>query len=85
MTTEPLADQAARNRITTDTAATLFVEAGAGSGKTHSLVGRICQLVLPATQTRTVIPSQACAINYQISFKPNANVTSLRSTSAIVF
>ena len=32
MTTEPLADQAARNRITTDTAATLFVEAGAGSG-----------------------------------------------------
>lgn len=46
MTTVSLADQAARDRITSDTAATLFVEAGAGSGKTHSLVGRICQLVL---------------------------------------
>ncbi|NDZ92850.1 UvrD-helicase domain-containing protein [Streptomyces sp. SID6673] len=46
MTTEQLADQAARDRITTDTATTLFVEAGAGSGKTHSLVGRICRLVL---------------------------------------
>ncbi|ETA04872.1 UvrD-helicase domain-containing protein [Gordonia alkanivorans] len=46
MTAAPLADQAARDRITTDTDATLFVEAGAGSGKTHSLVGRICHLVL---------------------------------------
>ncbi|GAB90606.1 UvrD-helicase domain-containing protein [Gordonia rhizosphera] len=41
-----LTDQAARDRITTDTATTLFVEAGAGSGKTHSLVNRICHLVL---------------------------------------
>ena len=46
MTALPLADQAARDRITSDTATTLFVEAGAGSGKTHSLVGRICRLVL---------------------------------------
>ena len=46
MTAAQLADQAARDRITTDTDATLFVEAGAGSGKTHSLVGRICHLVL---------------------------------------
>uniref|UniRef100_UPI003D8A9B9A UvrD-helicase domain-containing protein n=1 Tax=Gordonia sp. B7-2 TaxID=3420932 RepID=UPI003D8A9B9A len=46
MTTFALADQAARDRITTETATTLFVEAGAGSGKTHSLVNRICQLVL---------------------------------------
>ena len=41
-----LADEAARTRITTDTATTLFVEAEAGSGKTHSLVQRICRLVL---------------------------------------
>ncbi|CAM3120271.1 ATP-dependent helicase/nuclease subunit A [Williamsia muralis] len=41
-----LIDAASRERITTDTATTLFVEAGAGSGKTHALVQRICQLVL---------------------------------------
>lgn len=41
-----LVDEAARRRITADTATSLFVEAGAGSGKTHALVQRICQLVL---------------------------------------
>ncbi len=46
MTDERLADEAARTRITEDTTSTLFVEAGAGSGKTHSLVQRICRLVL---------------------------------------
>ncbi|MBA5845671.1 UvrD-helicase domain-containing protein [Gordonia amicalis] len=46
MSTSQLADQDARERIITDTATTLFVEAGAGSGKTHSLVARICRLVL---------------------------------------
>lgn len=46
MTTPDLADAAARERIITGTADTLFVEAGAGSGKTHSLVHRICHLVL---------------------------------------
>ncbi len=34
-------DLAARERIRTDTASTLFVEAGAGAGKTTALVGRI--------------------------------------------
>lgn len=43
---EDLDDADARTRITEDTTATLFVEAGAGSGKTHSLVQRICHLVL---------------------------------------
>jgi len=42
----PLADADARQRITENTHQTLFVEAGAGSGKTSSLVGRITQLVL---------------------------------------
>ncbi|WP_407726528.1 UvrD-helicase domain-containing protein [Rhodococcoides fascians] len=41
-----LVDRVDRTRIATDTSATLFVEAGAGSGKTHSLVERICHLVL---------------------------------------
>ena len=38
-------DEAARERIRTDLAATLFVEAGAGAGKTSSLVARIVNLV----------------------------------------
>ena len=46
MTAHELADAAARQRIITGTTDTLFVEAGAGSGKTHSLVHRICHLVL---------------------------------------
>lgn len=41
-----LVDHGDRARIETDTSSTLFVEAGAGSGKTHSLVQRICHLVL---------------------------------------
>jgi ATP-dependent helicase/nuclease subunit A len=43
---EPLPpDQAARERIRHDLDATLFVEAGAGAGKTSSLVARIANLV----------------------------------------
>jgi ATP-dependent exoDNAse (exonuclease V) beta subunit len=42
----PLADQEHRDRIRTDTASTLFVEAGAGSGKTSALVERVTTLVL---------------------------------------
>ena len=42
----PLSDAEARQRITQDTEHTLFVEAGAGSGKTSSLIGRITHLVL---------------------------------------
>ena len=38
-------DQAARDRIATDLDTTLFVEAGAGSGKTTALVGRVVALV----------------------------------------
>jgi ATP-dependent helicase/nuclease subunit A len=39
------ADQAERDRITHDLDTTLFVEAGAGSGKTSALVGRVLALV----------------------------------------
>jgi ATP-dependent helicase/nuclease subunit A len=40
-----LTDQAARDRIARDLDATLFVEAGAGTGKTTELVGRIGALI----------------------------------------
>jgi ATP-dependent helicase/nuclease subunit A len=42
----PLPDAAARERIASDTATTLFVEAGAGSGKTAALIDRVVTLVL---------------------------------------
>ena len=46
MSDRPLpVDQPARTRIATDLDTTLFVEAGAGAGKTTSLVGRIVALV----------------------------------------
>ena len=38
-------DQATRDRIAGDLSSTLFVEAGAGSGKTSALVGRVLALV----------------------------------------
>ncbi|MFL0578992.1 UvrD-helicase domain-containing protein [Dietzia sp. 179-F 9C3 NHS] len=44
--THTLTDQAARDRVDTDTRATLFVEAGAGTGKTYHLVRRLSRLVV---------------------------------------
>jgi ATP-dependent helicase/nuclease subunit A len=41
----PLSDQSARDRIVTDLITNMLVEAGAGSGKTTSLVGRMAALV----------------------------------------
>ena len=41
-----LPDSAARTRVESDTAATLFVEAGAGTGKTRALVHRLSALLL---------------------------------------
>ena len=38
-------DQAARHRIVADTGTNLFVEAGAGAGKSSKLVDRILELV----------------------------------------
>ncbi|TFD51084.1 ATP-dependent DNA helicase [Cryobacterium sp. Hh7] len=40
-----LTDQSGRTQIETELDAQLFVQAGAGSGKTHALVSRICALV----------------------------------------
>ena len=44
--TDALNDAAARDAIRTRTDATLFVDAGAGSGKTTALIGRILRLLL---------------------------------------
>lgn len=44
--TPPLNDQAARDQIAAETDRTLFVNAGAGSGKTQALVSRVLRLVL---------------------------------------
>ena len=43
--TTPLADRAARDAVRSRLDETLFVEAGAGTGKTAVLVARICELV----------------------------------------
>ena len=45
---ETPADQADRDRATRSTGTTLFVEAGAGTGKTTALVGRVIELVTGA-------------------------------------
>ena len=44
--TASLQDEAARDRIRIETGSSLFVEAGAGSGKTKSLVDRVTTLVM---------------------------------------
>ena len=51
-----LVDQAARDRIVHDLDVTLFVEAGAGTGKTRSLVDRIVRLLATG---RTAAPALA--------------------------
>ena len=53
MTVRP-ADATARRRIVEDLDSTLFVEAGAGSGKTTSLVGRFVALVLSGVDVATI-------------------------------
>jgi len=45
MTAPQLVDQATRDRIGSDLGSTLFVEAGAGSGKTRALVDRVIALI----------------------------------------
>ena len=49
MTTDLPPDQAARDRIRDDLSTTIFVNAGAGSGKTTALVGRVVALVASGT------------------------------------
>ncbi|MDV8001956.1 UvrD-helicase domain-containing protein [Rhodococcus sp. IEGM 1408] len=55
-----LQDHPARHRVHNDTAALLFVEAGAGTGKTHALVQRLSALLL----TDRVPVDQIAAITF---------------------
>ncbi|MEZ4552633.1 MAG: UvrD-helicase domain-containing protein [Dehalococcoidia bacterium] len=59
-------DQAARDRIRDDLDTTLFVEAGAGTGKTSALVGRIVRLVAtgraPIEQVAAITFTEAAAV-----------------------
>ncbi len=54
-------DQEARERIRTDLGATLFVEAGAGTGKTTALVRRVAELV---TSGAVQSPRELAAITF---------------------
>ena len=52
--TDVLADQEARDRIARVHDQTLFVEAGAGSGKTSSLVSRVVNLVIGGADVTSI-------------------------------
>ncbi|HEY8058121.1 MAG TPA: UvrD-helicase domain-containing protein, partial [Acidimicrobiales bacterium] len=54
-------DQEARERIRSDLDRTLFVEAGAGTGKTTALVGRVAELVI---RGRVMNPRDLAAITF---------------------
>ena len=58
------ADTASREAIAQDLGRTLFVEAGAGTGKTTALVGRIVQLVLTEDASTRRPLSQVAAITF---------------------
>ncbi len=57
-------DEAARTAIQKDLSRTLFVEAGAGTGKTTALVGRIVELVLTSDATVHRPLNQIAAITF---------------------
>ncbi len=52
---EPLADQAVRDMIASDLDRTLFVEAGAGSGKTRALVDRVELLIRSGIPMESIV------------------------------
>ncbi len=57
-------DQPSRDRIRTDLTSTLFVEAGAGTGKTHELVRRVIGLIAagqPVAETAAITFTEAAA------------------------
>ncbi len=58
------ADEQARATIASELSRTLFVEAGAGTGKTSALVGRIVELVLTADTAARKPLSQIAAITF---------------------
>ncbi len=67
-----MSDQAARDRIAGELDTNLLVEAGAGSGKTTSLVGRLCALVeqgIPVEQVAAVTFTRKAAAELRERFQ----------------
>lgn len=63
-TTKPLIDAEARERIRTDLASTLVVEAAAGTGKTTALVDRILSLLRSGTATLAAGKDDLVAVTF---------------------
>ena len=85
-----LLDQADRDRAITRTDRTLLVDAGAGSGKTHIMVERICRLVEQGVPIRriaavTFTESAASALRDRIraQLARNADHGSARAATAV--
>ena len=76
-------DRSSRERIRTDTATTLFVDAGAGAGKTSALVGRILTLVdegidIGAIAAITFTEKAAAELRHRLRSELGARSTPLR-------
>ncbi len=73
MTDDDLVDAEARRRVAADLGATLFVEAGAGSGKTTALVERIAALVesgaAPLTGIAAITFTEAAAAELRLKVR----------------
>ena len=87
MSTAP-PDQAARDRITSDLDTNLFVEAGAGAGKTSSLVGRIVALVesgvaIDAIAAITFTEKAAAELRHRVRLRLTEAVESARMPGEI--
>jgi ATP-dependent helicase/nuclease subunit A len=78
-------DEHARQRIRTDLDTTLFVEAGAGSGKTSSLVGRIVNLVqsgVPITSIAAITFTEKAAAELRSRTRHELAARPTRATEA---
>ena len=65
MTNIEIIDQQARDTVQTDIGRTLFVEAGAGTGKTTALVNRVVELVLsPGEHRQPLSKIAAITVSY---------------------
>ena len=83
---ENLVDTTARSRIKDDTAATLFVDAGAGSGKTRALVSRIQELVvkdgIPIEQIAAVTFTERAAAELRDRLRARLEQAARHTTTA---
>jgi ATP-dependent exoDNAse (exonuclease V) beta subunit len=67
-----LGDAAARDRIATDLDSTLFVDAGAGSGKTAALIGRLLNLIAhgtPLSRITAITFTEAAAAELRVRLR----------------